>query len=202
VWQILALNVLVYVLWQLPALRGLMVENFMVSAESVFGLRVWTLLTSAFSQYSSTHLFSNALGIYFFGITLEEAFGRRRIWELYIGGALVASIAHVVWNLVTGMPVPALGASGAVMALGAAFAALWPNRRFLIYFIVPMPAWVMITLYAMLDLTGMLGGVSDGVAHVAHLGGLVFGFVWVWWRGLWPRGRRASGRRGPGRQDW
>ncbi|MFT4624689.1 MAG: membrane associated rhomboid family serine protease [Myxococcota bacterium] len=192
VWQLMAVNVLVYVLWQMPGLRWLMVDHFMVSAESVFGLRLWTLITSAFSQYSSGHLFSNLLGIYFFGTTIEAVRGRRAVLELYLGGALAAGVAHVLGNLALGSAVPALGASGAVMALGGAFAAQWPNRKFLIYFLVPMPAWVMITLYAALDLTGMLGGVSDGIAHMAHLGGLAFGLLWVWRKGWWPRARRAS----------
>ncbi len=194
-WQLVALNVLVYVLWQMPALRGLMAANFMVSAESVFGLRLWTLITSAFSQFTPTHLFSNALGIYFFGSSIEAAFGRRRLWELYLGGALVSGVSHVAWNLVTGSSVPALGASGAVMGFGAVFAALWPNRRFLIYFLFPMPAWAMVGLYALLDLTGMLGGVSDGVAHVVHLAGLGFGLLWLRLRGYWPSVVRAWRRR-------
>ena len=168
---------------------GVMYDHFTLSWGGLFQ-RPWTLLTYAFSQQDTGHLFGNLLGLYFFGRGIEDAFGRQAVWRLYIIGALIAAGA----NLMIFSGAPTLGASGAVMALGAAFATIWPNKTFLINLLIPVPAWALITLYAVADLTGVLGGGGTGVAHMAHLGGLLYGLIW----GL--RNRNMGGRFRRGRR--
>ena len=180
VFQLVGLNVAVFLLWSLLPI-WFMGGHFTTSLAHVWSLppRVWTLVTYAFSHYAfQGHLFGNLLGLYFFGLGLEEAFGRRAVWHLYLGGALAAGFAHLLFNVLTGDPSPTLGASGAVMAFGGAYAALWPNRTFLFNFFIPMPAWVLIGLYALFDLRGAISG-GSGVAHFAHLGGMAYGLVWA-----------------------
>jgi membrane associated rhomboid family serine protease len=102
--------------------------------------------------------------------------------HLYVVGALLASVGHVAYGLVSGSPAPALGASGAVMTVAVVYAALFPRRTLMINFFIPVPAVLAVAGYVLLDLFGMLGGNKDGVAHAAHLGGAVYGFLfWLLW---------------------
>jgi membrane associated rhomboid family serine protease len=191
VFQLVGINVAVFLLWSMLPPQ-FMAVHFMTSLDHMLVMppHVWTLVTYAFSHFSfQGHLFGNLLGLYFFGLGLEEAFGRKDVWGLYLGGALAAGVAHLCFNLFTGDPSPALGASGAVMAFGGAYATLWPNRTFLFNFFIPMPAWVLIGLYALFDLRGALQGGTQ-VAHFAHLGGLIYGFVWARMRQGGRTGRR------------
>jgi membrane associated rhomboid family serine protease len=180
-WVLVGLNVAVFIAW--TQARGsfvqlLMADHFLVSADAMLHYRVWTLLTSEFSHRDPTHLLFNLLGLWTFGRRVGEAVGPWHLLTLYLGGAIVASGAHVVYSLVTGDPAPALGASGAVMALAVAFARLYPNAVLQVWFFFPMPAPVAVAGFLLLDVFGMFGG-SSGVANAAHLGGAGFGFLYL-----------------------
>lgn len=175
--KLIALNIAVFVLWQLRGLQPFMQANFTVSWAGVFGeWRVWTLLTSAFSHQGLWHLLWNMLYLHWFGPDLEQVYGRRNFLLLYLHGALVASLAHVAWEHGWGFDVPALGASGAVMAVVVVTAMFFPQRTLLVMFFVPVPLWLLATFKLLGDLTGMASGGGD-VAHAAHLGGAAAGFL-------------------------
>ncbi|MEZ4239015.1 MAG: rhomboid family intramembrane serine protease [Myxococcota bacterium] len=189
---LIAVNVLVFVAWQLSRggpMLAVMSDNFTVSLEAVVHGRVWTLLTSEFSHYATGHLFFNMFALWVFGRGAGEAIGWRNLLALYGLGAVAASVAHVGLQLVTGSPVPALGASGAVMAIAVVYALLFPNRTLLLNFFIPVPAWVAVTGYVVLDVLGVFGVSNDGVAHAAHLGGAALGAAFWWW--TTQRGRGA-----------
>jgi len=196
VWGLITVNVLVFVAWHALGRAGFdfMAAHFMVSVESVTSLRLWTLLTSAFSHVDAGHLLFNMLALYVFGRPVAEALGARALLHLYVAGALVASLGHVLFGLVGGSPNPALGASGAVMAIAVVFAALFPRATLLVNFFVPLRAPVAVALYVAIDLFGLIGGfggAGGGVAHAAHLGGALYGLVYYLVRS---RGRRRIRR--------
>lgn len=198
VWGLIAVNVLVFVLWHVSGRAGVrfMAANFMVSLDSVTDGRVWTLLTSAVSHVDAGHLLFNMLALYVFGRPVTEALGTRSLLHLYVAGGLVASVGHVLFGLIGGNPRPALGASGAVMAIAVVFAALFPRATLLVNFLVPLRAPIAVALYVAIDLFGLIGGLGGsaggGVAHAAHLGGALYGLVFYLVRS---RGSRRNRRK-------
>ena len=190
---LVGLNVAVYVLWQILGKTewgyGLMGSHFLLSAESVFSLRIWTMLSMAFSHVGFGHLLFNMIALWIFGREVEAVIGSSRLLHLYIVGALLSSIGHVGFSLLTGDPTPALGASGAVMAIAVQYGALFPKRILLLNFFIPVPAALAIAGWIVMDVMGMFSGGST-VAHAAHLGGAVYGLIHHF-RWVKPRLRRV-----------
>ncbi|MBW1877051.1 MAG: rhomboid family intramembrane serine protease [Deltaproteobacteria bacterium] len=200
-WGLVGANVLVYVAWQMAIRQGeeslwvgVMADHFLVSLEAMFAGRVWTLLTSAFSHIDPFHLFVNMLALWVFGRDVYRVTGSRGFLHLYVVGALLASIGHVAYSLLSGSPNPALGASGSVMAIAVVFAALYPRRILLVNFFIPVPAALAVAAYVVLDALGVFGGTTDNVAHAAHLGGAAYGLLY--WLIVLRRKRLPRQRRG------
>jgi len=150
----------------------------------------WQPLTYAFLHASFFHLFFNMLGLYMFGADLERVWGPRRYLVYYAVCVLAAAIAQLGVALLSGSGAPTLGASGGVFGLLLAFALYFPQRTVLLIFPpIPMPAWLFATLYGALELVLGVTGTAAGVAHFAHLGGMVGGYLlirsWRSRRGLW-----------------
>ncbi len=181
-WTTVAVNASVWLLWQLAILFGgsmerLMTSNFLVSAGRV-GQAPWTLLTSAVSHVGLAHLAFNMLALVMFGRDLERIVGAVGFMHLYVAGGIVASAGHVLYGWVTGDAVPALGASGSVMAVLIVSTFLFPWRMVAIFFIIAMPQVMAVTLFVIFDVLGMLGG-GGGIAHAAHLGGALYGAIYA-----------------------
>lgn len=177
---LIGINVAVWLGWQQAlqheAWMALAREHLLVGGPG-WASRPWTLLTSGFSHISSSHLLSNLLGLWVFGGAVGERYGGRSLLGLYLAGALVASVAHLAWNAASGGGAPALGASGAVMAIGAVYGCTFPRNVLLIGMVIPMPAWLAVLVWMGMDLAGLFGG-GDGIAHAAHLGGAAWGLAW------------------------
>jgi membrane associated rhomboid family serine protease len=140
------------------------------------GFEPWQLLTSAFLHGGVAHIALNLYALYAFGGMVERALGSRRFAWLYFASVLAAGAVQllVVTATVEQGVVPTVGASGGVFGVLLAFAALFPHRRVLLLFPpVPMKAWVLVTGYALIELASGVFGTSQGVAHFAHLGGMV-----------------------------
>ena len=126
----------------------------------------WQLVTSMFTHSEFYHIFANMLTLYFFGSAVLQLLGEKRFWLVYLAGGIVGGLAFIL--MAPGSV--AIGASGAVFALGGVLAVLRPNLRVYIFPIpVPLPLW-----------GAVLGGfvlVSflANVAWQAHLGGIVLG---------------------------
>jgi len=176
IWTLIALNVAVFIGWQSPALRGFMQEHFAVSAEAVLSLRLWTLITAEFSHFDTMHLLFNMWGLYLFGRSIGQVRGAVEVLQVFLTGALLASVAHVVFSLAIGTSVPAIGASGGVMALAAYYGGMFPDRTLLLFFVVPVPAALAVALFILVDVFGLLWPGSP-VAHAAHLGGAAYGLL-------------------------
>jgi len=163
---------------------------------------IWQLATYMFLHGGLWHLLINMLILYMFGVELEDHWGTREFLKYYFICGIGAGVLHLLISL--GSPVPVVGASGAIYGLLAAFGILFPNRvlTLLLFFVLPIQilAKYLVMIFVGISLFyGIFGGES-GVAHFAHLGGMLVGFLYLKldWRipsvGDWLR-RKSINRR-------
>jgi len=135
----------------------------------------YQLVTHMFAHGGFFHLLFNMFVLWMFGSMLERAWGPKKFLIFYFACGLAAGVAHLALE-----NSPAVGASGAIMGLFAAFAYLFPNTE-LIIFPIPMPvkAKYAVAIMAAFDLFGGVYPSGSNIAHFAHLGGLVMGFILV-----------------------
>jgi len=144
----------------------------------------WQLLSYAFLHGGFSHLIFNMLGVFMFGAELERGFGTRRFALLYFASVITAALAQLAFAAATGSAQPTVGASGGLFGLLLAYAMIFPKRIIVLLIPpIPLPAWLFVTLYAGVELYLGVTGTLEGIAHFAHLGGLVGGFlVLMFWR--------------------
>lgn len=135
----------------------------------------YQLITHMFAHGGFFHLFFNMFVLWMFGTMLEKIWGPKRFFIFYFACGLAAGVAHLLLE-----NSPAVGASGAIMGLFAAFAYLFPNTELIIFPIpVPVKAKYAVAIMAAFDLFGGVYPSGSNIAHFAHLGGLVMGFILV-----------------------
>ena len=140
---------------------------------------IWQLVTYSFLHGSLAHIFFNMLGLYMFGSEVERLFGSRFYLLYYFGCVITAALTHLaVTGWMGAPPYPTVGASGGVYGLLLAFGVYFPHRRVLLLFPpIPLPARVFVILFAALELVFGVTGTAAGVAHFAHLGGMLGGWL-------------------------
>ena len=144
----------------------------------------WQLLTYGFLHGGLLHIFFNMFALYMFGTPLEMFWGSRRFAFYYVACVLTAAGTELlVLNGAQDMG-PVIGASGGVFGLLLAFAWYFPKQRLMLLFPpIPMPAWLFVTLYGVAELFLGVTGLQPGVAHFAHLGGMLGGALAIlYWR--------------------
>ena len=142
------------------------------------GFMPWQLVTYAFLHASVLHLAFNMYGLWLFGRELENLLGRRALLQLYFASILSAGVTQLLFTHLTGDVYPTVGASGGVFGILLAYGIFFPNRILMLLFPpIPLPAWLFVTLYAGIELTLGVTGTQAGVAHFAHLGGMVGGYL-------------------------
>jgi membrane associated rhomboid family serine protease len=144
-------------------------------------LYVWTWFTSIFahSPSSITHILVNAIIIYFFGRIVENYIGSRDFTLLFLGSGALAGLGQIGVEMLQGGITGALGASGAALAIMGVLTVLNPSLRVYLYFIFPIPIWVLTIGYAFISVAGAFGlSIIPGVANVAHLVGLLVGVAY------------------------
>jgi membrane associated rhomboid family serine protease len=147
----------------------------------------WQVLSYGFLHRDVLHLFFNMLGLWMFGSELERLWGARRYWQFLLAGLLAAAATQLLVTALFGALAPTVGASGALFALLLAYGMLFPNRTIMPLFPpIPMKARTFVIVFGALEL--VLGFMNRGdVAHFAHLGGMVGGFLMIrYWRGQPP----------------
>jgi membrane associated rhomboid family serine protease len=186
---LIAANVVVFVLQ--GASNGRMEDLFAlwpvqpIDGQSFF--HVWQIVTYAFlhSTGNLTHLLFNMLGLWMFGAEIERYVGPRRLAACYFASVVTAGLTQItVPPLLGAAPAPTIGASGGVFGLLLAYALMFPNRKVVpLIPPIPMPAWLFATLYAGVELFLGVTGSLSGVAHFAHLGGMIgSGLTVMQWR--------------------
>ena len=152
----------------------------------------WQLVTYAFLHASFPHILFNMLGLYMFGSEVERLFGTRFYLLFYGASVVTAALTHLVVTALMGSPpVPMVGASGGIYGLLLAYGMYFPNRRIVLLIPpIPMRARTFVIVFALIELGLGIAQAGGNVAHFAHLGGMLGGFLMIQYR----RGRFPFGK--------
>jgi membrane associated rhomboid family serine protease len=145
-------------------------------------LAVWQLFTYMFlhDPYGFGHILFNMLMLWMFGKDLENMWGTKRFLQYYFLCGIGAGICVIVGNAVFGdMSVRTIGASGAIYGLLLAFGMLFPDVTVLFSFLFPVKAKYFVMIIGAIAFLSTVGDTGGGVSHVAHLGGMVFGYFYL-----------------------
>lgn len=160
----------------------------------------WRLVTYGFVHDTNDlrHLAFNMFGLWLFGRDVENIYGRWEFLRVYLTVIVMSGLVFAAVQLASGPPadlvakgvqeVPIIGASGGVMGIMILYVLHFPRRIFYIWAILPVPAWALGLMYVLVDISGTLNpAVGDNTAHVAHLAGVAFGFIY--YKSGWNLGR-------------
>jgi membrane associated rhomboid family serine protease len=162
---------------------------------------LWQLFTYIFLHGGISHILFNLLALWMFGGELESYWGSGKFLRYFLFCGIGAGICTVVFSPYQVIPV--VGASGAIYGILLAFGWLFPNRPIYMYFIVPIPAKYFVIIFGLIELYMSIEGTGGGVAHLTHLGGLIFGVLYMAYPTLRQKLRREHykrklSQRGPG----
>lgn len=135
----------------------------------------WQIISYAFLHGNVTHIGFNMLGLWMFGAEIERYVGPRRLLACYFASVVTAALTQLfIPMLFDAPPAPTIGASGGVFGLLLAYALMFPTRKVVpLIPPIPMPAWLFATIYAGIELFLGVTGTLSGIAHFAHLGGMI-----------------------------
>lgn len=137
----------------------------------------WQLVSYMFLHAGFGHIIFNLFALWMFGQSIERAWGTRRFVSYYFITGIGAALLHM---FITGSGAPVVGASGAVYGILLAFAVMYPNRPiFLIFFPVPIKAKYFVLIFGALELFNGVTSLTTGIAHFAHLGGMIVGYILI-----------------------
>lgn len=180
-----------------PWMRALELWPFGSAASGAPGFMPWQVLTYGFLHGSPSHLIFNMLALFMFGAQVEHVWGERRFLLYYVTCVVGAAVCQLLVGAATmsmgGEAYPTVGASGGVFGLLLAYGMLFPHQRVMLLIPpVPMKARTLVIVYGAVELLLGVTGTAPGVAHFAHLGGMLFGWLLIrhWRRRPPPRGKR------------
>lgn len=187
--NLLIINVLVFLAQQaMPQITSQFVGHYPLGG----GFEPWQVISHMFMHGGVGHLFFNMFALVVFGSALERVWGSKRFLQFYllcgIGAFLIfeATVGYSLYNLIGQVSIEhptglVIGASGAVYGLLLGFGMLFPNTELMLLFPpIPIKAKYFVILYGLLELSmAMSNNQGDNVAHVAHLGGMVIGYVLI-----------------------
>ncbi len=186
---LLLVNVAIYFLGQL--LGAGFVVDFALWPVSSPEFWPWQIVTYAFLHANFNHLFFNMLGLWMFGSELEQVWGQKRFVQFYTASVIAAALTQLLVSGLMGSGGPTIGASGGLFGLLLAFAMIFPDRIILLFFVIPMKAKYLVILYGLAELYQGAYVMNSGIAHFAHLGGMLGGLLTIrYWRGQLPFRRR------------
>lgn len=177
------------------AVRALIIINIAVffiqllfrgEINSMFGLvpllvvkkyYIWQLFTYMFLHGGFFHLFFNMFVLWMFGSELESIWGRNEFLKYYFITGIGAGIVYVIAK--HNSIIPTIGASGAIYGLLLAFGLTFPNRYVYLYFFLPIKAKFLVLIFGVIEFIAAFSGSRDNIAHIAHLGGLLVGFLYL-----------------------
>jgi membrane associated rhomboid family serine protease len=171
---IIAANILFFaVSYRFPILKAYMALN----PVAVLSGYLWQPVTYMFAHADLTHLFVNMLGLFFFGTQVERSIGSKEFLLFYfLTGALAGLASFGIYVATGAWYTTLLGASGALFAVLLAFAIVNPEAQIYLYGLIPIRAPVMVIGYAGIEVASQLFSFRNSVAHLTHLAG----FLWAW----------------------
>jgi membrane associated rhomboid family serine protease len=171
--RLIAANVVMYFV----SLSSPLIPRALLLIPAQILTRPWTVVTYMFLHAGLMHIFFNMLMLFFFGPWLEARLGGRRFLILYFVSGITAALVSVPFTPNAWI----VGASGAVFGIQLGFAMIWPRQVIHIWGILPIQAWVLVVMLTVMSLWAGLTGSRDGIAHFAHLGGFLGGFIYLKW---------------------
>ncbi|MGQ9805613.1 MAG: rhomboid family intramembrane serine protease [Chlorobiales bacterium] len=169
-------NVLIALLsWLLPDLNYALREYGALWPVSSSNFEIWQPISYLFLHGGFGHLFFNMLALWMFGVEIENYWGTKHFTSYYFACGVGAGILNMIFT----HDAPTIGASGAVYGVLLAFGMMFPDRNIYIYFLIPIKAKYLVAIYAVLEFFASLGNSGSNVAHFAHLGGMLIGFVYI-----------------------
>lgn len=169
----------------------------------------WQYVTTMFLHGDMFHLMINMFVLWMFGMEIASRWGSARFLSFYLLSGLGASFLHTAITAMQAGQAPAVGASGAIAGVMIAFAMVYPNRMILIFFFIPMRAkWAALLYIGYTIYRGVANSPGDNIAHFAHLGGAIAGFILMktgfhekilGWVGLGSKGSTPTGQFEPPR---
>lgn len=138
---------------------------------------VWQLFTYMFLHGNFFHLFFNMFILWMFGSELESIWGKSEFIKYYFITGIGAGIVYVIAK--HNSVIPTIGASGAIFGLLLAFGLTFPNRYIYLYFFLPIKAKFLVLIFGIIEFIAAFSGSRDNIAHFAHLGGLLVGFLYL-----------------------
>ena len=154
-----------------------------LSAETALrNFMVWQVFTYMFVHFTIMHVLFNMLGLWFFGVSIEQTWGTRRFLKFYLTCGVFAGVCVLIANvLFREWTVYTLGASGAIFGVLVAFGILFPDAIILMFFLFPMKAKYAVMIYVAVELLATFGP-NTGVSTIAHLGGALFAWIYLKYR--------------------
>ncbi len=180
-----------------PAVKGLLIANvaiFMLqnvvrdiaywgvfnTQVAIFNMQLWRFVTYMFLHGDFSHLLFNMFGLWMFGSQIEALWGQRSFLTFYFVCGLGGAFLYALFDLIgIGDGASMLGASGAIYGILLAYGMTFPNNIILIGFIFPMKAKYAVVLFGLIELMATASGSGGGIAHLAHLGGMLAGFIFI-----------------------
>jgi len=172
---IIGINLLLFVLIFITKYISLQLANIFVlflglPPPEFFWGQPWTIVTSMFLHVQFWHIFGNMVTLFFFGTYLSRLVGDRKFLIVYLAGGILGNILLLLLAGFLHFNI-AYGASGAVFAVAGVLVMMRPKLKVLLYFIIPMPLWVVVLVFF------VIFSFLPNVAWQAHLGGLVLGLI-------------------------
>ncbi len=165
IWGLIAVNVLVFIITSLRTDIGF---SLALLPYPYFLSQPWGIITHMFVHGSFWHIFGNMLSLYFLGSFLIRLIGDGKFLTVYFLGGIVGGLFYL---FIQSSRIPAVGASGAIFALGGVLAILAPRLPVFLFFIpIPVPLWIAIIIFLLISFL-------PGIAWQAHVGGLLLGII-------------------------
>ncbi|KAI0069030.1 rhomboid-domain-containing protein [Artomyces pyxidatus] len=175
-----------YHMQRTPDLIIWMQENFTTSWKNVSQGRWWTVLASCFSHQDLTHIFMNGFTYFFMAPTVLRILGNTRFLALYFGGGVISSLASLQWHKGK-RDYSSHGASGAIYAVISFYACVSPRTTFLIFGLIPCPAWAFVSGVFLFDSYSAYAEKRQGTDTAGHVGGLLAGIAYFLFRARFGR---------------
>jgi membrane associated rhomboid family serine protease len=177
-WWLLGINVFVFLLQKLmPGITSYLALN---AYNVVHAHAWWQFLSYMFAHGSIQHILFNMLALVVFGLSVERSIGSKEFLLYYMLTGILAGVFSFFAYCFTGAyNVFLLGASGAIFAVQLLYAVLFPRSRLLLWGIIPIRAPVLVIGFTVIELGSSIIGVNAGVAHLTHLAGFAFGWLYI-----------------------
>ena len=175
-FSIIGLNILVFILINVS--QNTLGYLVLYPPAVVYRNAYWQFLTYMFAHANLTHLLFNMLGLFFFGVQVERRMGSSEFVLFYLITGIAAGVFSFIVYQISGSNTALLGASGAVYAVLLAYATYYPDSRIFVMGIIPVRAPVLVLVFTGIALFNQIFRMQSGVAHLTHLAGFLFAFIY------------------------